>query len=76
MTDQCEFSQLPLVVDAECYTGQLRLQGGANETIGRLEICIGGWWGTVCDVGWRQDSARGTCQELGFMGGGMLANKV
>ena len=58
--------------------GAVRLVGGVtmrNMTEGRLEICVGGFWGTVCN-----DAATGiddpfdinaaivVCKQLGFSG--------
>ena len=47
------------------YYGDVRLVNGSNEREGRLEVCIGRVWGTVCDSrGYR--FARVVCRQLGF----------
>lgn len=46
---------------------QLRLAGG-NETAGRVEIFLDGFWGTVCHHGWSIADARVVCHQLGFPG--------
>ena len=33
----------------ECVTGELRLAGGNGVSSGRVEVCVGGVWGTVAD---------------------------
>ena len=44
----------------------IRLVGGINETEGRVEICLGGQWGTVCDDQWEDVEARVVCRQLGY----------
>ncbi|PNH06085.1 Neurotrypsin, partial [Tetrabaena socialis] len=50
--------------------GALRLSDGPNDWSGRLELCLGGLWGSVCDTDWGWDDARVACRQLGFPGGG------
>ena len=49
-----------------CVNGDLRLQGGANEREGRLEICNNQAWGTVCDNFWDNIDAGVACFQLGY----------
>ena len=51
----------------ECRSGDLRLVGGERESEGRVEICVEGFWGTVCDSGWDQTAALVVCRQSGFM---------
>ena len=44
----------------------LRLQDGANNRTGRVEICNNNIWGTVCDHSWGTPNAQVVCRQLGF----------
>ena len=55
-----------IFIIAPCTTGQLRLVGGNIPNEGRVEICIGNEWGTVCDDGWSSTDATVVCRQLGY----------
>ena len=54
------------VVLPGCTHGALQLVGGDSISEGRLEICINGEWGTVCDDSWGTHEAMVACSQLGF----------
>lgn len=46
--------------------GDMRLVGGQTEEEGRVEICVDGYWGAVCDKLWGQREAIVACQQAGY----------
>uniref|UniRef100_A0A1X7VF49 SRCR domain-containing protein n=1 Tax=Amphimedon queenslandica TaxID=400682 RepID=A0A1X7VF49_AMPQE len=48
------------------YAGQIRLQGGAYSSYGRLEVYCNGQWGTVCEDSFGITDARVVCRQLGY----------
>lgn len=60
-------------VDSEqfCTPGSVRLANGLTRGTGRVELCYGGQWGTVCDDLVTTQTAEVICRQLGFLGDGM-----
>ena len=51
---------------APCVNGDLRLVGGNVDNEGRVEICIGNVWGTICDDYWDNMDAQVVCGRLDY----------
>ena len=51
---------------AICPEGNVTLADGASHNKGRVEVCVDGRWGTVCDDGWSYYDAQVVCRQLGY----------
>ena len=52
----------------DCTDGDVRLvdENGSISVVGRVEYCIGGAWGTVCNYEWSEYDAETVCRQLGL----------
>ena len=50
--------------------GEIRLQDGADDRQGRVELCNNNAWGTVCDDFFGAEEATVACRQLGLNGDG------
>ena len=60
----CNYTTIEL--NSLCESGQVRLVGGQEEYEGRVEICRGSTWATICDPSWNDADAQVTCRQLGY----------
>ena len=49
-----------------CLSGNIRLINGIGNNSGRVEVCLGGLWGTVCDENFNEPDAKVICKQLGL----------
>ena len=55
-----------IVYIAKCKHGDIRLAGTSYSTIGRVEVCLNGTWGTVCSNSFDDVDASVVCKHLGY----------
>ena len=50
----------------------MRLVNGGSSLEGRLEVCLNGVWGTICDTSWDDTDAGVACSQMGYSGRGSI----
>ena len=56
-----------IILSAACEHGAVQLANGTYSFEGRLEVCVNGLWGTICDVNWSGTESGVVCNQLGFL---------
>ena len=55
---------------ASCNNSDVRLVNGFTDYEGRVEVCLNGVWGTVCDDFWSTNDAVVVCNQLNISSAG------
>ena len=58
-------------MSSNCTHGNLRIAARVDDTTalsseGRLEVCVNGVWGTICDTRFSRLDAQVACNQLGY----------
>ena len=59
---------------ANCTLGDVRLVNGTSQLEGRVEVCFGNLWGTICHNSWDNRDAGVICKQLFNSSFGKLLN--
>lgn len=53
-------------MSSNCTDGSIRLVGGSAESTGKLEVCVEGVYGAICNQNWTNLGSEVACSQLGF----------
>ena len=62
----CSAITVHIAASSNCTQGNIRLQFGSNEREGTVEVCVSGYWSSICDSFWDSRNADVVCRQIGF----------
>ena len=66
MSVSCEVYCIAAGGGRECDENSIRIVSGTQPWNGRLEVCLGGYWGAVCEDLFEDVDAAVACRNLGY----------
>lgn len=63
-----------LIILLDCTEGSIRLMpyNSYLETVGRVEVCVDGTWGSICHRFFTDNDAQVVCRQLGYTALGIM----
>ena len=65
-TYEANVTAVGVVCREPCFNGDIQLIDGSDNLEGGIELCINGFWGSVCDHSWSNFDVIVACRQLGF----------
>ena len=66
-TASCYDNTIAVTCNTTCAHGDVKLVDGRNTSVGRVEVCVNGFWRTVCDSSISTADAQVICRQLGYV---------
>lgn len=60
------YLKLDYILTDKCINGDIKLSGSGYSSVGMINVCVNGVWGTICNTGFDDADASVACAQLGF----------